>query len=368
MARRNQDAGRFGVAAPMIALFVLLTAVSARAALPTVFDWRSSYGTSLVSGVRSCGSCGPDYIFAPVAMVESRQMIAGWKYGLPATELDYSEQYILSCGTGVHGDFGCGGGNSQDVLTYLRDVGAPLESCFTYKNSDLPCPTDCPDSGGPLHLFQPVTNIQTWISYPGAGMLMSTIYDGGPVAVLMAVYEDFFAYTSGIYAHTTGNYLGTTVVVIVGWGVEIGTEYWIVKHCWGANWGEGGYFRIARANQGNCDFATYGFSCSVGLPAVSAVGPGECAARLLDQNSPNPFNPLTTLRFTAPAAGRIRLAIYDVRGKLVRRLVDADLSCGRHETVWNGRDETGRAVGSGCYFARLAAFGKTETVRMELVR
>jgi len=72
-------------------------------------------------------------------------------------------------------------------------------------------------------------------------------------------------------------------------------------------------------------------------------------------NYPNPFNPRTILRFSTRAPGRVRLAIHDVRGRLVRRLVSAELPSGSHEVLWDGLDQQGGAVASGQYFARLVA-------------
>jgi len=96
--------------------------------------------------------------------------------------------------------------------------------------------------------------------------------------------------------------------------------------------------------------------------------PGVPTVLRLYPNQPNPFNPMTTLRFDVPVAGRAHLEVYDVAGRLIRGLLDADLPAGSHEAVWDGRDEAGRAMASGSYFARLTAGGKVETVRMGLVR
>jgi hypothetical protein len=63
--------------------------------------------------------------------------------------------------------------------------------------------------------------------------------------------------------------------------------------------------------------------------------------------APNPFNPRTTVRFELPRSGRATLELFDVRGRLVTTLVDADLAAGRHEVVWRGADAEGRAVASG---------------------
>ena len=101
---------------------------------------------------------------------------------------------------------------------------------------------------------------------------------------------------------------------------------------------------------------------------TTPVPDAPSAALRLAPNVPNPFNPQTTLRFSLPAAGRARLSVFDVAGRLVRTLVDADLAAGGHEVVWDGRDEGGRDVGSGSYLARLESGGRLEAIRMALVR
>lgn len=83
---------------------------------------------------------------------------------------------------------------------------------------------------------------------------------------------------------------------------------------------------------------------------------------------PNPFNPLTTLRFDLPVGGRVHLEVYDVAGRLVRTLLDADLPAGNHQAVWDGKDASGRGMPSGSYFARLSAGRRVETVSIGLVR
>lgn len=60
--------------------------------------------------------------------------------------------------------------------------------------------------------------------------------------------------------------------------------------------------------------------------------------------------------------------MFDVAGRLVRTLVDESMPQGSHEAVWDGRNASGREVGSGSYLARLEFGGRAETVRMGLVR
>jgi len=93
--------------------------------------------------------------------------------------------------------------------------------------------------------------------------------------------------------------------------------------------------------------------------------PGAC---VLLQNRPNPLNPLTTFNYFLAAPGRVRLAIYDLEGRLVATVVDDSGQRGRGSTVWNGRDGRGEAVSSGVYFARLEAGGGVDTRKITLIR
>jgi hypothetical protein len=72
------------------------------------------------------------------------------------------------------------------------------------------------------------------------------------------------------------------------------------------------------------------------------------------ENFPNPFNPRTSIRYTVPApGGRVRLTVYDLRGREVRTLVDEHKGAGEYLAVWRGRDNAGRELGSGVYFYRM---------------
>jgi hypothetical protein len=115
---------------------------------------------------------------------------------------------------------------------------------------------------------------------------------------------------------------------------------------------------------------TWGSEDGVFLSDVTGVNESTTTPKVLrlEQNFPNPFNPRTTIRFDLPAAGPVRLAIYDVAGRLVRVLVEGKIPAGSHEAVWDGRDAASRGMASGGYFARLEAGGKMQTVRMSLVR
>ncbi|MEA2062789.1 MAG: FlgD immunoglobulin-like domain containing protein, partial [Gemmatimonadota bacterium] len=91
----------------------------------------------------------------------------------------------------------------------------------------------------------------------------------------------------------------------------------------------------------------------------------------LEQNSPNPFNPSTTIGFSVPASHEIqtvRLFVYDIRGRLVRTLVDGVREPGCYTAYWDGTDAAHRQVASGVYFYRIQAGRFTQTRKMVLLK
>jgi hypothetical protein len=98
------------------------------------------------------------------------------------------------------------------------------------------------------------------------------------------------------------------------------------------------------------------------------VRPPRSFSLALGQNYPNPFNPSTTITFDLP--GRpgdrrpVTLVIFDLRGRRVRSLVDADLDPGRHRIHWDGRDDRGESVASGLFLYTLRAGDETFTRKM----
>lgn len=73
----------------------------------------------------------------------------------------------------------------------------------------------------------------------------------------------------------------------------------------------------------------------------------------LEQNFPNPFNPTTTIGFSLPDAGNVKLTVYNMLGQEVRSLVSGAMGAGSYKAVWDSRDNFGRQVTSGVYFYRL---------------
>jgi len=88
----------------------------------------------------------------------------------------------------------------------------------------------------------------------------------------------------------------------------------------------------------------------------------------LQPGVPNPFRQKTTLSYTVPEEGRVKLEVFDVLGRRVRVLVDGRKEAGTYRATWNGGNEAGQAVASGVYLSRLTFEGRTITQKMVLVK
>ena len=87
-------------------------------------------------------------------------------------------------------------------------------------------------------------------------------------------------------------------------------------------------------------------------------------------NYPNPFRPptATTIAYELPAPAHVRLAVYDVSGRLVRVLQDGQVGSGKQAAAWDGTCEDGMRAASGVYFCRLEAGSQTETRRIVFIK
>jgi hypothetical protein len=89
---------------------------------------------------------------------------------------------------------------------------------------------------------------------------------------------------------------------------------------------------------------------------------------ILKQNYPNPFNPSTTITYSLPETSQVRLDVYNVKGQLVKTLVDSELPAGVHSVIWNGKDMNDNAVSSGVYFYRITSSQGSISKKMLLMK
>jgi hypothetical protein len=139
-------------------------------------------------------------------------------------------------------------------------------------------------------------------------------------------------------------------------------------------------------SKGGSDGADYVFSDGTARPnqdyfykLQQVSGPGEIrelgpfkvvfrASFSLGQNFPNPFNLNTMIRFTLPQDSHVDLAVYDVAGRLVRKLMDEKKQADFYKVVWDGTDADGERVASGVYFYHLKAGKYNKTKKMIILR
>lgn len=93
--------------------------------------------------------------------------------------------------------------------------------------------------------------------------------------------------------------------------------------------------------------------------------PGKYA---LHPNYPNPFNPITTIRFDMPRNDLINITVYDLGGRKILELENNYLNAGVHQVVWNGTYSNGEIVPSGIYFVRLVSPVFTHTLKITLLK
>jgi subtilisin family serine protease len=128
-----------------------------------------------------------------------------------------------------------------------------------------------------------------------------------------------------------------------------------------------GFITIA-SNDPNNPFLALPCTLNVGPVGIAEGTNNLPVSPTLSQNYPNPFNPTTQIEFSIPRAGQVKLSVYDLLGREVKRLVDGRLEAGNHAVIWNGKDESGRSAGSGVYFYAIRAGGFSQSRKMTLLK
>jgi len=206
--------------------------------VPSSFNWADS---GKVTAVKNQGGCGSCWIFGAVGSLEAIYKIQR------QVELDLSEQQILSC---VSGGWGCDGGWMDQAYEHFRDYGSILESAMPYvANDEVPCTED--EHGV-------VASINGWTGILNNELALKTAIMTAPVCVAMTVYDNFYSYGGGCYAHTDDSQDLNHAVLLVGWDDSMcnGEGAWIIKNSWGTFWGDDGFGWIK-----------YG-SCNIGAAAA----------------------------------------------------------------------------------------------------
>jgi len=238
--------------------------------LPDFLDWRATGGKDnkgIVTRVKDQAACGSCWAFSTIAAIESMWALKG----NPLTE--FSEQLIVDCSQGCSDEppygtvcnQGCNGGWQWNAFyDVVNWGGVKLESEYPYTGRDGTCKKDG-------NLTAPIRNY-TCLTGPDPvdeDKLRAYVQDNGPVSIALDAGLLQFYYEGIIDPFLPDYECDPTVLdhalLIVGWGQERNmffrmTPYWIVKNSWGTDWGESGYFLIAR------DYNICGLANAVSAP------------------------------------------------------------------------------------------------------
>jgi C1A family cysteine protease len=242
----NERRARLGLTVTDAELSAMSTAIRATDRLaairavsaPSSIDWRNNGGdwTTSIKDQLNCGSC---VSFSSIATIESRVKIACKNAAL---QPDYSEAFLFYCGCGNC----CGTGwNFAPALDYCKNTGVASNADFPYTPTNQPC-----KSG-----VTPIFKVTAWSSVLPTDERKQIIATKGPVVAGMAVYSDFYQYTSGVYRHVSGALEGYHAVSVVGY--DDAQQCWICKNSWGTGWGESGWFKMGYGQSMDTEFAFF---------------------------------------------------------------------------------------------------------------
>ena len=202
--------------------------------LPTAtryVDWRAEGKVNAVKNQASCGSC---WAFSTIGALEPAHAIFNGEL------LNLSEQQLVDCSK-ENENAGCNGGLMDDAFEHLKKNAAVLQADYPYTARDGTC-VETSKKG--------LVKVKSYKDVPeGDQDALAAAISQQPVSV--AIEADRLAfqfYKGGILDGTACGQELDHGVTAVGFGVENGQEYFIVRNSWGASWGEKGHVRIAKNN------------------------------------------------------------------------------------------------------------------------
>jgi cathepsin B len=235
--------GRGGVVPPSSSHMV----ESAQNDLPASFDARQKWG-SCIHPIRNQEQCGSCWAFSATEVLSDRFCLQSSS----KEDVILSPQDLVSCDSS---DMGCNGGQLDTAWTFMENNGVHTDSCIPYVSGNgttTACPASCQDGSS----FSTKYHAASYQQVSSVNSIMQEIYTNGPVQAAFMVYQDFMSYTSGVYKHTTGSYLGGHAIKVIGWGNENGEDYWLVANSWGTDWGLSGLFKILKGTD-ECSIEDY---------------------------------------------------------------------------------------------------------------
>ena len=209
--------------------------------LPESWNWIEHNAVTHVKNQGNCGSC---WSFSATGAMEGAYAIKTGKL------VNISEQQLIDCSI-KYGNLGCGGGLYDHAFEYATDHYMCLEKDEPYEGKLETC-SKCP----PIYKLDGCADVK-----PNNQTLLKMAVAQQPVSVAIEADKEIFqTYEKGVLKSRE---CGTEIdhaVLIVGYGNEDGTDYWLVKNSWGTDWGDNGYIKILRdetdTTEGICGIAS----------------------------------------------------------------------------------------------------------------
>lgn len=202
---------------------------------PASIDWREKGAVTPVKNQGQCGSC---WAFSSTGALEAAYFTKNNEL------LSFSESQLADC-SWLYGNQGCNGGLQQNAFKYYKHKGAQLESDYPYKPKDEFC----------QYSKHPVKAHPTGYKTLKKGQEHLKAGVAERVLAVSVYAQPWQHYKEGIYSNhiqcPSAERLLDHAVLAVGYGSENGTDYWIIKNSWSADWGEKGYIRLIRTDSGN---------------------------------------------------------------------------------------------------------------------
>jgi len=226
--------------------------------IPESFDVRDKWPQckKVVEDIRNQGKCGSCWAFGAAETMSDRECIHNniIRY--------YSTQDILACSNNTMSMCGgCTGGLPWCAFKYWNAYGVVSEECSPYNLTGPKTPEcirECRRTY--THIWdQDKMFGATSEMFVGEEQMQEELMKNGSIEGMMVIFEDLYAYKSGIYRHVSGGVAGAHCIKIIGWGVEDGVKYWTIANSWGSDWGEHGFFRLLRGAQ-ECGIETSSFA------------------------------------------------------------------------------------------------------------